>query len=290
MKSRKTDFASTVQGRCTSAPLLRGMALGIVIALCLGAATDKWKPWTLEGKPEYVVKRTAERPDLHGKWDSPPVLWTDIRAVWQQANELQVSHFLSPASQKQAADVFRPETRARVLYDAAGLYVFFQVKDKYIRSVATEYRGKVWEDACAEFFVQPKPDRGYFNFEINCGGTMLLSYHENPDWKGEVKGKDGGVPWELARTVQIYHSMPEKVDPEIAEEKVWQLEYHIPFAVLEEYVGPLGDVAGQMWRANFYKCAETNSHPHWASWSPLLEGFDFHSPRFFGVLHFAAAT
>jgi hypothetical protein len=93
--------------------------------------------------------------------------------------------------------------------------------------------------------------------------------------------------------------MPDKVDPEIAEEKVWQLEYHIPFAVLEEYVGPLGtvgqtptncDVAGQTWRANFYKCAETNSHPHWASWSPLLEGFDFHSPRFFGVLHFAART
>jgi len=112
----------------------------------------------------------------------------------------------------------------------------------------------------------------------------------NGDKKSEVKGKDGGVPWELARTVQIYHSMPEKVDPEIAEEKVWQLEYHIPFAVLEEYVGPLGDVAGQMWRANFYKCAETNSHPHWATWSPLLDGFDFHSPRFFGVLHFAAAT
>ena len=264
-------------GACCASCVLRSVALLAAVVLCFGAATDKWKPWTAEKKPEYTVKRATDRPDLQGKWGSP---------VWQKANELQITHFLSPVGQKQSEDAFRPETRVRVLYDDKGLYIFFRVKDKYVRSVATEYRGKVWEDACAEFFVQPKPDRGYFNFEINCGGTMLLSYHENPDWKSEAKGKDGGVPWELARTVQIYHSMPEKVDPEIAQETVWQLEYHIPFAVLEEYVGPLGNVAGQTWRANFYKCAETNSHPHWASWSPLLEGFDFHSPRFFGVVRF----
>ena len=269
------------------APMVQRMVLGLGVVLCLGAGFDKWKPWTAENKPEYIVKRAAERPDLRGEdvaaskeqhgWDRP---------VWQQANELQVTHFLTPSSESKAPGEFRPETRVRVLYDAAGLYLSFRVKDKYVRSVAAEYRGKVWEDACAEFFVQPKSDRGYFNFEINCGGTMLLSYHENPDWKGEVKRKEGGVPWELAETVKIHHSMPKTVDPEIVGDTTWQLEYHIPFKLLEEYVGALGNVAGQTWRANFYKCAETNSHPHWASWSPILEGNDFHSPRFFGVLRF----
>jgi len=268
MKSPKRGLASS---------MVRSMALGVGVVLCLGAGIDRWKPWTAEDKPVYVAKRATERPDLRGNWDSP---------VWQQANELQIAHFLSRSSENQAASDFRPETRVRVLYDAAGVYLFYRVKDRYIKSVATEYRGKVWEDACVELFVQPKPERGYFNFEINCGGTMLLSYHENPDWKGEVKRQDGGVPWELARTVPIYHSMPERVYPEVVEETVWQLEYHIPFELLEDYVGPLGNVAGQAWRANFYKCAETNSHPHWASWSPILEGDDFHSPRFFGVLRF----
>ena len=23
------------------------------------------------------------------------------------------------------------------------------------------------------------------------------------------------------------------------------------------------------WRANFYKCGDDTSHPHWAAWSPL---------------------
>lgn len=251
--------------------------LGIVAAglLLLAAEADKWQPWTAEGKPEYVVKRASEKPALRGLWDS---------SVWQGANELVVSNPLPelPAEVKDKGHA--PETRARVLYDDKGLYVFFRVKDRYVRCVATEYRGKVWEDACAEFFVQPKADRGYFNFEINCGGTMLLSYHENPGWTGE--SKDGPVPWERARSVEIYHSMPAIVDPEIEDEVTWQLEYFIPFALLEEYVGPLGPVSGQTWRANFYKCAETNSHPHWLTWSPILQGMDFHAPVYFGVLRF----
>jgi len=233
-------------------------------------ALRKWQPWSDKGKPEYAVKRAPAPPALNGDWDGE---------VWQAANEFQVRKLKAPAG-------FFPETRGRVLYDDKGLYVTFRVNDRYVRSIATEYHGDVWEDACAEFFVQPKPERGYFNFEINCGGTMLLSYHENPAFKGKPERKDGAVPWEIARQVDIYHSMPEKVDPEIAEDTTWIIEYFIPFSLLEAYVGPIGDLAGQTWRANFYKCAETNSHPHWGAWSAIQPGYDFHSPKFFGQLNF----
>jgi hypothetical protein len=129
--------------------------------------------------------------------------------------------------------------------------------------------------------------RGYFNFEINCGGTMLLSYHEHPEYKGPIRREPCAVPWELASQVVIYHSMPDVVDPEIAKDVVWHNEFFIPCRLLEAYIGPLGDLGGQEWRANFYKIAETNSHPHFASWSPILEGVNFHSPEFFGVIRFA---
>jgi len=66
---------------------------------------------------------------------------------------------------------------------------------------------------------------------------------------------------------------------------VWTLRFYIPFAVFENYVGPLGEVAGQSWRGNFFKCAEDCSHPHWAAWSPVDE-FNFHLPRCFGTLRF----
>lgn len=249
----------------------------IICMLTIAAAQDHWFPWTPENKPEYRVKKATSRPGLDGAWDSP---------VWQAANELQITNFLTEGASALAPSDHRPDTRARVLYDDDSLYLTFRVKDKYVRAIATEYRGKVWEDACVEFFMQPKADRGYFNFEINCGGTLLLSYHENPQWKGEINLKDGGVPWDLAKDVVIFHSMPQKIDPEIARDTTWLIEYRIPLKLLEQYVGPLQKLAGQTWRANFYKCAETNSHPHWAAWSPIERGYDFHSPKLFGLLHF----
>lgn len=250
------------------------LALPLVMIGCVSSAP---KP-AADSKPVYIVEAAVETPALEGNWR---------RAAWRRANTLEATHFLPHSTEGLPDSGHRPVAQARVLYDEKGLYVHFRVKDKYVRSIATEYRGRVWEDAAVEFFVQPKLHRGYFNFETNCGGTMLLSYHEHPEYKGPVRRKPGGVPWELASSVVIHHSMPEVVDPEIAEDVVWQNEYFIPFELLEAYVGPLGDLAGREWRANFYKIAETNSHPHFASWSPILEGVNFHSPEFFGVIRFA---
>jgi hypothetical protein len=79
--------------------------------------------------------------------------------------------------------------------------------------------------------------------------------------------------------------MPEVVEPEIREPTIWFLEFHIPFALFEKHVGPLGKVGGQTWTANFYKCGDKTSHPHWASWSPV-DKLNFHLPRCFGNLVF----
>jgi hypothetical protein len=245
--------------------VLMRAALALVCGSALGANGE-----SAEEQPEYVVEHAAAKPALDGQWDS---------AVWRKANTLRVSQF---AEQLPSSD-HRPVTEARVVYDEAGLYVHFRVQDQYVRSIETEYHGKVWEDAAVEFFVQPKLERGYFNFEINCGGTMLLSYHENPEYKGPVIREEGSVPWELASQVTIFHSMPKVVEPEIADDVTWHVEYFIPFSLFEAYVGPLGDVGGQTWRANFYKCAENNSHPHWATWSPI-QGTSFHAPEYFGTL------
>jgi hypothetical protein len=44
---------------------------------------------------------------------------------------------------------------------------------------------------------------------------------------------------------------------------------------------------GVRWRANFYKCAEHNSHPHWLMWAPIdFPKPNFHLPEFFGTLEF----
>ena len=76
------------------------------------------------------------------------------------------------------------------------------------------------------------------------------------------------------------------VEPEIQEDTDWPLEFFIPFSLLAKYAGPLGEIAGQEWRANFYKCGDRTSHPHWARWAPINGQLNFHQPQFFGQLLF----
>ena len=221
-----------------------------------------------EEAKRYTIRATQARPHLDGVWDSD---------IWSKADTAKIDWF-HPLSSKH-----RPDAQARALFSAEGLHIIFRIKDQYVRSVTTEYCGPVWKDACAEFFVQPRADKGYFNLEMNCGGTFLLGYAEmQPDGKK----KSERVPWDLASRIEIFHSMPEKVDPEIAEPTEWRVEYFVPFAVFEKFVGPLGNVAGQTWRGNFYKCAENNSHPHWGAWSPVGTKLDFHQPDKFGEIVF----
>lgn len=219
----------------------------------------------------YAVRLAAAAPPLQPDWTDP---------IWQQAETLKVQHFRPEGSDH------RPATSARMLYDAKGLYGIFQVQDRYVRCVRTGYHDPVWKDSCVEFFAQPRPDRGYFNFEFNCGGAFLCSYITNAERTPEGFKEFVKVPVSLGQTIRVKSSLPQRVEPEIKTPLVWTLSFWIPLALFEHYLGPLGTSPGQVWHGNFFKCAEENSHPHWASWSPVDE-FNFHRPNCFGSLRFA---
>ena len=218
---------------------------------------------------EYVITKATQRPSLKGSWNEPP---------WHPANVITLNNFLA------ASKSHHPRTEAKVVYQDEGLFVFFRVFDKHIRCVQTNYQDNVCTDSCVEFFVEPRAGAGYFNFEINCGGTLLLYYCTRPD--PSVKQVYNPVPWELGRQVIIYHSLPKVVDPEIEVDTEWRIEYFIPFTLFERYFGPLGPMPGQVWRANFYKCADQTSHPHWITWAPLGTEFNFHVPQYFAPIRF----
>ncbi|MDZ4859171.1 MAG: carbohydrate-binding family 9-like protein [Candidatus Hydrogenedentes bacterium] len=220
----------------------------------------------------YTIKPATARPHLDGQWDSP---------IWQAAETAHIAWFHPMSSDH------HPDARARVLYSDEGLHIIFRVLDRYVRSITTDYMGPVYKDACVEFFVQPRAGKGYFNFEMNCGGTLLLSYVTEVEVEGKKKKNYEEMPWEYGKQVEVFHSMPKTVEPEHTEAVEWRIEYRIPFGIFEKYLGPLGNVAGQEWRGNFYKCAENNSHPHWGAWSPVGEQLNFHQPDKFGVIKFA---
>lgn len=223
---------------------------------------------------EYRVRATAEPPPLAAGWSDP---------VWAASPPLEIAEFRPESSDH------RPRSELRLCHSSAGLSGVFRVEDRYVRCRHRRFQDPVYEDSCVEIFLQPKPDRGYLNFELNCGGTLLASHVTD---HRRIPGGFAAfrqLPPADGRRVAVRASLPPFVEPEVQSPLVWELAFIIPFELLEAYVGPLGPGGGETWRANFYKCGDRTSHPHWAAWSPVDE-LNFHLPRCFGVLRFGVRS
>jgi hypothetical protein len=216
----------------------------------------------------YTVCKTGRPVPADATWESPS---------WAAAKPLELRHFMGEEP------LHFPRTQARLLYDDRFLYVIFRVEDRYVRAVAREHQGPVWRDSCVEFFFTPGPDpaAGYFNLEMNCGGTMLMRFQKVPRNGRWIEPED-------LDTIRVSRMMPRIVDPEIAEPVVWSVSYRLPVEMLGRYCSRLQRPAsGVTWRANFYKCGDDTSHPHWLTWAPVRHPEpDFHRPEYFGILVF----
>ncbi len=239
--------------------------LMIASALTSGGPATRGK----DAPMKYEVARVKTPITIDAKWDKP---------AWHDIKPLDLTHYMGDKP------AHFPKVQAKAAYDADHLYVIFHVQDNYVRAVAKKNQGPVCQDSCAEFFVTPGTDvkKGYFNLEANCGGTILMGYHLIPR-----KDAKGPSLRELAQ-IKIAHTMPKIVEPEIAKPTTWTIEYAIPFKLLAKYMpSAVAPAPGVEWRANFYKCADKTSHPHWLTWSKVDRPKpDFHVPEFFGTLVF----
>ncbi|MEA2012519.1 MAG: carbohydrate-binding family 9-like protein [Verrucomicrobiota bacterium] len=204
--------------------------------------------------------------------------------IMQEAQVAEISQV------REESSVHIPKTIARIFYKDDAIYVNFHVKDRYVKSVHTDYGASVCRDSCVEFFIQPKEDAGYFNFEVNCGGCLHLSYI-----KDCTRTKDGFkdfsmVDKDIANKIKIYHSMPETVFEEITDPVEWDIALEIPFSVFEYYIGSLTIDEKSHWKGNLYKCADDTSHPHWLTWAPVMGKLNFHKPEYFQTFKFEKRT
>ena len=217
----------------------------------------------------YTIRRAQNPPELAGDWDGRA--WADIAP-------LHVDRF------HEAGSDHRPVTQAKVLYDEEAVYVLFRVEDRYVRCVDTNRNGRMCCDSCVEFFVEPVAGRGYINFEINCGGTILAHYNAQ---SASQKYDPVEIDEDRLDKIKIFHSMPKVVDPELTDPVTWFVEFRVPYEVMEAYVGPIARGQGIIWRANFYKCGDQTSQPHWAMWNEIPGELGFHKPEHFAPLHLA---
>lgn len=236
---------------------------GLLLLICMSCTNENEK-----GDSVYTVQRTSEAVSIDADWE---------KSFWQNVPALSLAHHMG---EKPA---HMPVTEAKLRYDDQAIYVIFRVQDQYVRAVADSYQGPVYRDSCVEFFFTPGADitAGYFNLEMNCGGQALFMH--------QLKRETEVTPVSADHfsEVTVAHSLPEIIDPEISEPTTWTVEYRLPFNVLANYTSLKAPEAGTVWRANFYKCADATSAPHWLTWAKVdFPRPNFHLPEFFGALVF----
>ncbi len=224
--------------------------------------------FTKEGNLVYKVKKVNEDIKIDANWN---------KEVWKNIKEIQLKNYMGDKPEH------FPSVFAKLAYSDSAIYVIFKVNDQYVRSVAQKYQDKVFEDSCVEFFFTPdnNSEKGYFNLESSCGGVQLL-YFNIPSKNERIKIKE-----EDYHQITVAHSLPKINDPEIKKKITWYLEYKIPFELITKYYKLKRPKSGTEWKANFYKCADKTSHPHWLTWNKVeYPKPNFHLPQYFGTIVF----
>jgi hypothetical protein len=221
-----------------------------------------------EGDPVHKIYRLKNPLKIDADWDKPE---------WKRIKSIKIGKYMGEVPK------FRPTVEAKMMYDDENVYVIFRVKDRFVRSIVQEYNGNVSGDSCVEFFFSPDPNfpSRYFNLEVNAGGTPLIFYVVQPfsDYKKLL-------PDEI-REIEIAHSLPEKVDPEITDPVTWTIEYRLPLSILNKYSNVTRPGPGVIWKANFYKTGSLTSDPNYITWAFVdYPQPNFHLPEFFGTIEF----
>lgn len=221
-------------------------------------------------KPVYNLFRAPDQPDPADPWDAASRIGAAVG---------EVSNFRPESSGH------RPLTQFKLLWDDEYLHGIFRVEDRYVKAVHTAFNSHVCRDSCVEFFVAPAGGKGYCNLEFNCCGVLLATHIED-----ETRTPQGFASYrrwseDEGRQVEISASLTGPIMEEITTACLWTLAFRLPLKLLLSCTGAPPPVEGTSWRANFYKCGDQTSHPHWGAWSPVNK-LNFHLPDCFGTLVF----
>lgn len=172
---------------------------------------------------------------------------------------------------------YKPEVYFRIAHTGKEILLHYKVKETNVRAVAAKDNGRVWEDACVEFFVSPDGNNHYYNLECNCISKLLIQ-----------EGSPGSrklAAQEVLNQVKRWSSLGNEPFEEREGECSWELTMVIPVSTF--YKHSIESLDGKTMKGNFYKCGDKLQTPHYLSWNPIqTEQPKFHTPAYFGTLHF----
>ncbi len=186
-----------------------------------------------------------------------------------------VSNFINIANWEEFG--YKPKVTFRIGHVQDEIWLKFYVDEKHILAQETKTNGDVYKDSCVEFFISPYGG-DYYNFEFNCIGTVHLGY-------GAGRGNREFVDPEIIKKIQIESSLGNAPFEEKTGNFEWEMTIRIPAECL--VFSNIKSLSGLKASANFYKCGDGTSEPHYITWNPVkTENPDYHRPEYFGKIFF----
>ncbi|HUX97500.1 MAG TPA: carbohydrate-binding family 9-like protein [Bacteroidales bacterium] len=200
----------------------------------------------------------------------------DLDEVSAALDELNEKHQISTLNWK--GYEYKPEVKFAIAYSDREIYLKYYITEDYFKAEKTEPNQMVCEDSCVEFFVSPEDDGIYYNLEFNGIGTILLGTGTG---RADSKRADPSVISKIRRRTSVGNN-PVKETKGAFE---WTITIAVPVEVFFHH--KIDDLKGKIFRANFYKCGDMLSVPHYVTWNPVgTENPDYHQPAYFGMLKF----
>lgn len=166
--------------------------------------------------------------------------------------------------------------RFRIAHCSDAILLHYVVTEDVTKASVIDDNGPVFRDACVEFFLSPSVNNHYYNFEMNCIGTLLL------------QGGHRGIGRQMAdkRTleqVERYTTLGTAPIDLNGDTITWEAAMIIPCSSL--FLDSIKCLDGRTMTANFYKCG--GRVPNHLSWRPIeAPRPQFHRPDCFDSIQF----
>ena len=171
---------------------------------------------------------------------------------------------------------YAPVVKFRIAHTGDAILIDYRVEEQAVRAVAETDNGSVWEDSCCEFFFSPAADNMYYNIESNCAGKILFA-------SGNSRHNRKKYPLEFVSQIKRWSSLGNGVFEERNINEPWEMCLVIPVSMFEG----VKSLSGMNSHANFYKCGDKLTVPHFLSWNLVeTETPDYHRPDYFGNIIF----
>ena len=174
---------------------------------------------------------------------------------------------------------YKPDVSFRIAHDDSLLFLKYYVKEQHVLATNINSNSAVHRDSCVEFFFDTAQNGNYYNFEFNCIGTTHLAY--GPSRKHRIF-----ISEELISSkIKTWSTLGDKPFEERSGNFEWEMIIVIPSSIFIHDKGL--SFSKLISNANFYKCGDDTSKPHYLSWNRVKASKpDFHRPEYFGILNF----